>query len=147
MLSANWRMVWKIDFEVPKKYDGLMVQSLQFPNLCRMAVVVAAEDVARFKELAYAENLEATVAAKVTEKPYLVMHWNGKEIVNISCAFWIQRRRKKHIDITPMQLKPFASKFYRFQEGISGIGAGFERMPKESGFPNASTPPSAQVRF
>ncbi len=60
---------------VPKKYDGLDGTELAISESQeRMAVVVAAEDVARFKELAYAENLEATVVAKVTEKPYLVMH-------------------------------------------------------------------------
>ena len=69
---------------VPKKYDGLDGTELAISESQeRMAVVVAAEDVARFKELAYAENLEATVVAKVTEKPYLVMHWNGKKSISI----------------------------------------------------------------
>lgn len=94
---------------VPKKYDGLDGTELAISESQeRMAVVVAAEDVARFKELAYAENLEATVVAKVTEKPYLVMHWNGKEIVNISRAFLDSNGAEKHIDITPDAPKPFA---------------------------------------
>ena len=94
---------------VPKKYDGLDGTELAISESQeRMAVVVAAEDVARFKELAYAENLEATVVAKVTEKPYLVMHWNGKQIVNISRAFLDSNGAEKHIDITPDAPKPFA---------------------------------------
>ena len=45
---------------VPKKYDGLDGTELAISESQeRMAVVVAAEDVARFKELAYAENLES----------------------------------------------------------------------------------------
>ena len=52
-----------------------------------MAVVVEAKDVARFCELAELENLEATVVAKVTELPRLVMRWNDKVIVDISREF------------------------------------------------------------
>ena len=121
---------------VPKKYDGLDGTELAISESQeRMAVVVAAEDVARFKELAYAENLEATVVAKVTEKPYLVMHWNGKEIVNISRAFLDSNGAEKHIDITPRCTQAFCKgNSHRFQEGISGIGAGFERMLQERAF-------------
>ena len=66
-----------------------------------MAVVVEAKDVERFKELARSENLEATVVAVVKEKPYLIMHWNGKEIVNISREFLNSNGAEKHIDIAP----------------------------------------------
>ncbi len=87
---------------VPKKYEGLDGTELAISESQeRMAVVVAAEDVERFKELAKSENLEATVVATVKERPYLVMHWNGKEIVNISREFLNSNGAEKHIDIAP----------------------------------------------
>ena len=150
---------------VPKKYDGLDGTELAISESQeRMAVVVAAEDVARFKELAYAENLEATVVAKVTEKPYLVMHWNGKEIVNISRAFLDSNGAEKHIDITPDAPKPFAKEIPAdFKKGYlalaqdlnvcskrglserfdSTIGAGTVLMP--FGGKNQKTPIQAMV--
>lgn len=85
---------------VPKKYEGLDGTELAISESQeRMAVVVAAKDVERFKELAYSENLEATVVAEVKEKPYLVMNWNGKQIVNISRAFLDSNGAEKHIDV------------------------------------------------
>lgn len=87
---------------VPKKYDGLDGTELAISESQeRMAVVVAAADVERFKALAYSENLEATVVARVTEQPYLVMNWNGKKIVNIAREFLDSNGAEKHIDITP----------------------------------------------
>ena len=46
-----------------------------------MAVVVDPKDVDEFMGYAKEENLEATVAAVVTEEPRLVLVWRGKEIV------------------------------------------------------------------
>lgn len=104
---------------VPKKYDGLDGTELAISESQeRMAVVVAAKDVERFKELAYSENLEATVVAKVTEKPYLVMKWNGKNIVNISREFLNSNGAEKHIDIMPAAPKAFAKEIpHNFKEG------------------------------
>jgi len=91
---------------VPKKYDGLDGTELAISESQeRMAVVVAAADVARFKELAYAENLEATVVAKVKAHPYLIMKWNDKNIVNISRTFLDSNGAEKHIDIAPQKIK------------------------------------------
>lgn len=85
---------------VPKKYDGLDGTELAISESQeRMAVVVDKNDVARFCELAKAENLEATVVAEVKEKPNLVMKWNGKEIVNIKREFLDSNGAEKHIDI------------------------------------------------
>ena len=93
---------------VPKKYDGLDGTELAISESQeRMAVVVEAKDVERFKELAKSENLEATVVAVVKEKPYLVMHWNGKEIVNISREFLNSNGAEKHIDIAPEKPQTF----------------------------------------
>ena len=87
---------------VPKKYEGLDGTELAISESQeRMAVVVEAKDAERFKELADKENLEATIVAKVTADPRLVMVWNGKEIVNISREFLNSNGAEKHIDITP----------------------------------------------
>ena len=64
-----------------------------------MAVVVRAEDADRFCSLARAENLKATVVASVTEKPRLVMTWNGKKIVDIARAFLDSNGAEKHITV------------------------------------------------
>ena len=52
-----------------------------------MAVVVRAEDADRFIAYAAEENLEATIIARVTENPRLVMKWRGHTIVDISREF------------------------------------------------------------
>ncbi|MBR2315794.1 MAG: phosphoribosylformylglycinamidine synthase, partial [Clostridia bacterium] len=88
---------------VPKKYEGLDGTELAISESQeRMAVVVAAEDAKRFMELADSENLEATVVAKVTESPRLVMNWNGKNIVDLSREFLNSNGAEKHIDATPV---------------------------------------------
>ncbi len=87
---------------VPKKYDGLDGTELAISESQeRMAVVVDPADVQEFMDLAAAENLEATVVAKVTAEPRLVMCWNGKTIVDISREFLNSNGAEKHIDIAP----------------------------------------------
>ena len=74
--------------KVPKKYAGLDGTELAISESQeRMAVVIDPKDVDKFMAYADEENLEATCVAEVTEDPRLVMHWRGKEIVNISRAF------------------------------------------------------------
>lgn len=88
--------------KVPKKYDGLDGTELAISESQeRMAVVVAKEDAERFCELAYSENLEATIVAWVREEPRLVMNWNGTNIVDISREFLNSNGAPKHIDISP----------------------------------------------
>ena len=85
---------------VPKKYEGLDGTELAISESQeRMAVVVAAEDAERFRALAERENLEATVIATVTEQKRLVMHWNGKKIVDISREFIDSNGASKHIRV------------------------------------------------
>ena len=73
---------------VPRKYDGLDGTELAISESQeRMAVVLAPEDVDAFMALAAEENIEATTVAKVTAEPRLVMHWNGRNIVDISREF------------------------------------------------------------
>ena len=87
---------------VPRKYDGLDGTELAISESQeRMAVVVAAEDAARFCELAERENLEVTPVATVTESPRLVMRWNGKTIVDLSRAFLDTNGAEKHITAAP----------------------------------------------
>ncbi len=85
---------------VPKKYEGLDGTELAISESQeRMAVVVGAEDAGKFIDLAHAENLEATIVAKVTKEARLVLKWNGKNIVDISREFLDTNGTVKHIDI------------------------------------------------
>ena len=82
---------------VPKKYEGLDGTELAIAESQeRMAVVVEAKDAETFLELSRQENLEATVIATVTAEPRLVMHWNGKTIVDLSRAFLATNGAEKH---------------------------------------------------
>ena len=85
---------------VPKKYEGLDGTELAISESQeRMAVVIAAEDTERFMALAHSENLEATVLAHVTQEPRLVMHWNGRKIVDVSREFLNSNGAEKHVDV------------------------------------------------
>lgn len=96
---------------VPKKYEGLDGTELAISESQeRMAVVVAKKDAETFCALANEENLEATVVARVTAEPRLVMRWNGVDIVNISREFLNSNGAEKHIDITPAAPRSFAKK-------------------------------------
>ncbi|HEX7503441.1 MAG TPA: phosphoribosylformylglycinamidine synthase subunit PurQ, partial [Acidobacteriota bacterium] len=79
----------EIDLDrVPKKYDGLDGTDLALSESQeRMAVVVAAAQARRFQALAAAENLEATVIARVTARPRLRMGWRRRTIVDLSRDF------------------------------------------------------------
>jgi phosphoribosylformylglycinamidine synthase len=73
---------------VPKKYEGLDGTELAISESQeRMAVVVSAGDVKKFKEFAHKENLEATEVAKVSADNRLRMYWNGKLIVDLDRSF------------------------------------------------------------
>ncbi|MDO5845353.1 MAG: phosphoribosylformylglycinamidine synthase [Methanocorpusculum sp.] len=93
---------------VPKKYDGLDGTELAISESQeRMAVVVAAEDAERFIALAKAENLEATIVARVTAEPRLVMRWNGEAIVDISREFLASNGSEKHITVEMDKPEPW----------------------------------------
>ena len=96
---------------VPKKYEGLDGTELAISESQeRMAVVVEACDAQRFMDLANGENLEATVVAKVTALPRLVMHWNGKTIVDLSREFLNSNGAEKHMDIVSAKPQDFTKK-------------------------------------
>ncbi len=87
---------------VPKKYEGLDGTELAISESQeRMAVVIEAENVEKFLALAAKENLQACPVAVVREEPRLVMHWNGKRIVDISREFLNSNGAEKHIVVTP----------------------------------------------
>lgn len=79
----------EIDLDrVPLKYQGLNGTEIAISESQeRMAVVVRPEDVALFIKESTKENIEAVVVATVTEKPNLVMTWNGQTIVDIERRF------------------------------------------------------------
>ena len=79
----------KINLDViPKKYEGLNGTELAIAESQeRMAVVIAPNDLPVFLSLVDQENLEATVAAEVTEIKRLVMVWRGTAIVDLSREF------------------------------------------------------------
>ena len=150
---------------VPKKYEGLDGTELAISESQeRMAVVVESKDVDKFKELAELENLEATVVARVTETPRLVMKWNDTVIVDISRDFLNSNGAEKHINVSVSASKSFEKNTYgSFNElmeklatdlnicskrGLSErfdstIGAGSVLMP--FGGKNQSTPTQVMV--
>ena len=76
--------------KVPKKYAGLDGTELAISESQeRMAVVVDPKDVDAFLNYAAEENLEAVEVATVTKQPRLVLSWRGKEVVNLSRAFFM----------------------------------------------------------
>ncbi len=101
-----------IDLDVvPKKYEGLDGTELAISESQeRMAVVIAASDREAFCSLAADENLEATVVAAVTAEPRLVMHWQGRKIVDISRSFLDSNGAPKHIRVKAAAAKADALK-------------------------------------
>ncbi len=91
----------RIDLDaVRKKYDGLDGTELAISESQeRMAVVVAAEDAARFIDAAQKENLEAYEVAVVTQEERMVMTWKGREIANLSRAFLDTNGAVKHTGV------------------------------------------------
>ena len=105
---------------VPRKYEGLDGTELAISESQeRMAVVLAPEDVDAFMTLADSENLESTVVATVTQSPRLVMHWNGRTIVDVSREFLNSNGAPKHTDvIVKAQDKAQTTVIADFAEGM-----------------------------
>ncbi|MDD6315550.1 MAG: phosphoribosylformylglycinamidine synthase, partial [Clostridia bacterium] len=91
----------EIDLDkVPKKYDGLDGTELAISESQeRMAVVLDPANVEAFCALAAAENLEATIVARVTEEPRLRMTWRGDVICDISREFLNSNGAEKHAEV------------------------------------------------
>lgn len=79
----------EIDLDkVPLKYQGLNGTEIAISESQeRMAVVVRPSYVDAFIAACHKENIDAVVVATVTEKPNLVMTWNGETIVDLERAF------------------------------------------------------------
>ncbi len=151
---------------VPKKYEGLDGTELAISESQeRMAVVVEADRVGRFLEIAESENLTATPVATVTESPRLVMHWNGQTVVDVSREFLSSNGADKHIsvlteapDLTEAPISGgFAENYRRVAQDLntcskrglaerfdSTIGAGTVLMPFGGAF--QQTPVQAMVQ-
>ena len=87
---------------VPKKYDGLDGTELAISESQeRMAVCIDHSEIGYFIAEADKENLECVHVADVTDSGRLIMHWRGKEIVNLSRAFLdtngVQQTAKVHV--------------------------------------------------
>ncbi len=109
--------------KVPKKYEGLDGTELAISESQeRMAVVIEKENIERFMELAYSENLEATVVARVTEEPRLRVHWNGNTIIDISREFLNSNGAEKHIDVAPAKIESYGkAEVQNFTEGYKAL--------------------------
>ncbi|VHK30125.1 phosphoribosylformylglycinamidine synthase [Streptococcus pyogenes] len=79
----------EIDLDkVPLKYQGLNGTEIAISESQeRMSVVVRPSDVDAFIAACNKENIDAVVVAIVTEKPNLVMTWNGEIIVDLERRF------------------------------------------------------------
>ncbi|HEQ5175876.1 TPA: phosphoribosylformylglycinamidine synthase [Streptococcus pyogenes] len=79
----------EIDLDkVPLKYQGLNGTEIAISESQeRMSVVVRPSDVDAFITACNKENIDAVVVATVTEKPNLVMTWNGETIVDLERRF------------------------------------------------------------
>lgn len=80
----------EIDLDkVPLKYQGLNGTEIAISESQeRMSVVVGPSDVDAFIAACNKENIDAVVVATVTEKPNLVMTWNGETIVDLERCFF-----------------------------------------------------------
>ncbi len=117
---------------VPKKYEGLDGTELAISESQeRMACVIEPKNKKKFLDLAEAENLEATVVAKVKADPRLTMKWNKTIIVDISRDFLNSNGAEKHITIETPKIKDHSKKLpASFSEGMKSIAAGLNTCSK-----------------
>ncbi|MFP4153843.1 MAG: phosphoribosylformylglycinamidine synthase subunit PurQ, partial [Alkalispirochaeta sp.] len=89
---------------VPVKYEGLTGTELAISESQeRMAIVIDPTDFEFVRRATAAENLEATVIARVTRERRLVMYHAGKRIVDIARSFLDTNgaRRSARVRVTP----------------------------------------------
>ncbi|EOS60169.1 phosphoribosylformylglycinamidine synthase [Firmicutes bacterium M10-2] len=98
-----------IDLDVvPVKYEGLDGTELAISESQeRMAVCIRAQDLDKFLEECHKENLDGVKVADVTDTNRLVMHWQGKTIVDMSRAFLDTNGVRQHqdVEVVPSQQK------------------------------------------
>ncbi len=86
--------------KIPTKYQGLSGSEIAISESQeRMAVVVEKADVAKFIELAKAENISAIEVAKVTKEQRLVMYFKGEKIVDLARSFIDTNGVRQHTSV------------------------------------------------
>lgn len=86
--------------KVPVKYDGLNPLEIAISESQeRMAVVIDPRDESLFKEACYAENLEVTKVATVTDEKRLVMTYGNQVICDINRSFIDTSGIRQHQDV------------------------------------------------
>lgn len=113
----------EIDLDkVPIKYEGLTGTELAISESQeRMAIVISPENEKEFKELAKAENLKATVVAKVTSDGRMKMKFKGKTIVDIEREFLNTNgvRQETSATIDDKRTTFFDRKLKSFKSGLT----------------------------
>jgi phosphoribosylformylglycinamidine synthase len=122
----------EIDLDrVPKKYAGLDGTELALSESQeRLAVVLAAADVRRFLKLAAAENLEATVIARVSARARLKMKWRGRAIVDLNRAFLDSNgaRRRAEVEVVAPDASSNFFKILPGAEKLPDLGAAWKAV-------------------
>lgn len=85
---------------VPRKYEGLDGTELAISESQeRMAVVIDPEDLESFSQAAVAENLEASVVARVTDNGRLRLFWQGQTVVDLPRPFLDTNGVRQHQEV------------------------------------------------
>ncbi len=93
--------------KVPLKYQGLDGTEVAISESQeRMAVVVAADDMAKFIAKAQKENLECVKIAEVTDTYRLEMTFKGQKVVDLDRAFLNSGGVRQHISIDVLPPEP-----------------------------------------
>ena len=99
---------------VPLKYKGLTGMEIALSESQeRMAVVIEAKDVEKFKNLCYEENIEVTHVADVTEEKKVLMTYGNKIFVNLDREFLNTNGAESKTNVTvtkPILENPFTKK-------------------------------------
>lgn len=83
--------------KIPLKYEGLSPLDIAISESQeRMAIVIDPRDESHIKSCAYAENLEVTTVATVTEEPILLMTYHDDVICEIDRSFIDTSGVKQH---------------------------------------------------
>lgn len=103
--------------KVPTKYPGMDPCEIAISESQeRMAVVVDKNDAQHFISLAEAEDLEASIVATVTDSPYMVMTYEGEEVLRLKRSFLDSNGGAKVADVA---IEAHSIKgFFRDERGI-----------------------------
>ncbi len=127
--------------KVPLKYLGLNGTEIALSESQeRMAVVVEAGDVRKFKDLADEENLECTPIAEVTDTNRLVMHWRGKIIVDLDRKFLDSNGVRQEASVEVPPLSRLASGHPPLDRGGESPPLSRGEWPKAEGGQSSNTP-------